>query len=95
MFVVLLTPRSIVRPWVWYESGVAWLSGRRTLPVVAGGLANPHARTIAIVGFVWMVFAVGTAVTRSVATVGLRLTTDGRSGRGRLHGGEPHPASSP
>jgi hypothetical protein len=38
VFVVLLTPRSIVRPWVWYESGVAWLSGRRTLPVVAGGL---------------------------------------------------------
>ena len=65
------------------------------LSVVAGGLANPHARTIAIVGFVWMVFAVGTAITRSVATVGLRLTTDGRSGRGRLHGGEPHPASSP
>ena len=38
LFVVLLTPRSIGRPLVWYESGVAWLSGRRTLPAVAGGL---------------------------------------------------------
>lgn len=37
-FIVLLTPRSVGRPWVWYESGVAWLSGRRRLPVVAGGL---------------------------------------------------------
>ena len=37
-FIILLTPRSVVRPWVWYESGVAWLSGHLTLPVVAGGL---------------------------------------------------------
>ena len=37
-FIVLLTPRSVERLWVWYESGAAWMSGQRTLPVVAGGL---------------------------------------------------------
>jgi hypothetical protein len=37
-FILLLTPRSVGRQWVWYESGVAWLSRRRTLPVVAAGL---------------------------------------------------------
>src|SRR5262245_53972762 len=38
VYIPLLTPRSIVRPWVWYESGAAWFSERRRLPIVAGGL---------------------------------------------------------
>ena len=37
-FLVLLTPRSIARPWVWYESGAAWRSGLPKFPVVAAGL---------------------------------------------------------
>lgn len=39
-FVILLTPRSVDRHWVWYESGAAWMSGKKRCPVVAGGL-NP------------------------------------------------------
>jgi hypothetical protein len=34
-FVVLLTERSLKRYWVWYESGAAWMSGRRVIPVAA------------------------------------------------------------
>ena len=37
-FLLLLTPRSIERHWVWYEAGVAWNRGCRQLPVAAGGL---------------------------------------------------------
>ncbi|PYR72239.1 MAG: hypothetical protein DMF86_24210 [Acidobacteria bacterium] len=37
-FLLLLTPRSIERHWVWYEAGVAWSRGCRQLPVTAGGL---------------------------------------------------------
>ena len=37
-FLLLLTPRSIDRHWVWYEAGVAWSRGCRRLPVTAGGL---------------------------------------------------------
>jgi hypothetical protein len=41
-FLLLLTPRSIERHWVWYEAGVAWnrwvADGCRQLPVAAGGL---------------------------------------------------------
>ena len=35
-FLLLLTPRSIERHWVWYEAGVAWDRGCRQLPVVPG-----------------------------------------------------------
>jgi hypothetical protein len=38
VFVILLTPRSVARPWVWYEAGVAWHSDQRRLPVVVGEL---------------------------------------------------------
>jgi len=37
-FLLLLTPRSVGRPWIWYECGVAWARGQRLLPLVAGGL---------------------------------------------------------
>jgi TIR domain len=37
-FLLLLTPRSVDRHWVWYEAGVAWSRGCRRLPVTAGGL---------------------------------------------------------
>src|SRR5258705_10828423 len=36
-YLLLLTPRSIERPWVWYEAGAAWKSNKRQLPVVAAG----------------------------------------------------------
>jgi hypothetical protein len=35
-YVVLLTPTSIRRQWIWFESGAAWFSGRRVVPVVYG-----------------------------------------------------------
>lgn len=43
-YLLLLTPRSIERHWVWYEAGVAWSRDSRLLPVTAGGLdrANVH-----------------------------------------------------
>ena len=39
IFIVLLTPRSKDRPWVWYEAGVAFGRGVRLLPIAAGGLS--------------------------------------------------------
>src|SRR5947208_7774159 len=36
-FLLLLTPRSIERHWVWYEAGVAWSRGCQQVPVTAGG----------------------------------------------------------
>lgn len=35
-YLVLLTPLSIQRPWIWFETGAAWMSGRRLLPVTVG-----------------------------------------------------------
>ena len=37
-YLVLLTPRSIERPWVWFEVGSVWFAQRRILPVAASGL---------------------------------------------------------
>jgi hypothetical protein len=37
-YVVLLTPNSVDRPWVSFEGGAAWMSERRLVFVVAGGL---------------------------------------------------------
>jgi hypothetical protein len=37
-FLLLLTPQSVDRRWVWYEAGAAWKSGKRQYPVVAAGL---------------------------------------------------------
>ncbi len=39
-YLVLLTPVSITRRWVWYESGAAWWSEKRLIPVVAAGLGK-------------------------------------------------------
>ncbi|MGB7219279.1 MAG: TIR domain-containing protein [Vicinamibacterales bacterium] len=39
-YLLLLTPRSVERLWVWYEAGAAWKSGKPRLPVVAAGLAR-------------------------------------------------------
>ena len=55
--------------------------------MVAGGLANPQARTIAIVGFAWAVFAVGTVIAQSLVTMGWRLTIAGRAGDPPLSSG--------
>lgn len=38
VYLALLTPSSITRPWVWFEIGAAWMSGQLLIPVVAGGL---------------------------------------------------------
>ena len=38
LYLLLLTPRSIKRPWVRYEACAAWFSERRRLPVAAAGL---------------------------------------------------------
>lgn len=38
-YLVLLTPRSIERPWVWFEVGSVWFRERRILPVTGGGLS--------------------------------------------------------
>lgn len=37
-YLLLLTPSSVDRRWIWYEAGAAWRSDDRQLPVVAGGL---------------------------------------------------------
>jgi hypothetical protein len=37
-YLVLLTPTSIERLWIWFETGAAWMSERRLIPVTAGGL---------------------------------------------------------
>lgn len=41
-FLLLLTPRSITRFWVWYEAGAAWKSGLHRRPVAAAGLDRNH-----------------------------------------------------
>jgi hypothetical protein len=38
-YVILLTPNSVVRPWVNFEFGAAWSSGKTYVLVRAGGLA--------------------------------------------------------
>ncbi len=38
VYLALLTPSSITRPWVWFEIGAAWMSDKLLVPVVAGGL---------------------------------------------------------
>ena len=35
-FLLLLTPRSVGRHWIWYEAGVAWHAKKERLPVVVG-----------------------------------------------------------
>ena len=37
-YLLLLTPRSVERPWVWFEVGSVWFAQRRILPVAACGL---------------------------------------------------------
>ena len=37
-FLLLLTPRSVERHWIWYEAGVAWARDIKPLPVTAGRL---------------------------------------------------------
>jgi len=39
-YVLLLTPFSVKRFWLWYESGAAWMSERPFVPVTAAGLAK-------------------------------------------------------
>lgn len=37
-YLVLLTASSVSRPWVWFETGAAWMSGRKLVTVTAAGL---------------------------------------------------------
>jgi hypothetical protein len=37
-YVILLSPNSVLRPWVSFEAGAAWFSGRTCVPVRVGGL---------------------------------------------------------
>jgi hypothetical protein len=39
-YLVLLTPYSIQRLWLWFETGAAWMSERRLIPVTAKGLTK-------------------------------------------------------
>jgi len=39
-YLLLLTPFSVGRFWLWYESGAAWMSERPFIPVTAAGLAK-------------------------------------------------------
>jgi len=39
-YVLLLTPRSVQRLWLWYESGAAWMSERAFIPLTAAGLSK-------------------------------------------------------
>jgi hypothetical protein len=38
-FLLLLTPRSVNRPWLWFEAGAASYSGNTIFPATAGGLS--------------------------------------------------------
>lgn len=40
-YVVLLTPQSVTRPWVWFETGAAWMSAKPWILARAAGL-TPH-----------------------------------------------------
>lgn len=37
-FLILLTPASIRRPWIWFEAGAIWVRGLPFVPALAGGL---------------------------------------------------------
>jgi hypothetical protein len=37
-YVILLTPASVERPWVWFETGSVWFSDKRISPVLVAGL---------------------------------------------------------
>jgi hypothetical protein len=39
-YVLLLTPRSVERFWLWYESGAAWMTERPFIPLTAAGLSK-------------------------------------------------------
>jgi len=39
-YIVLLTPISVERPWIWFETGAAWMGDRKLIPVVGGGLSK-------------------------------------------------------
>lgn len=39
-YVVLLTPASQGRPWVSFETGAAWMTGRKLVPVLGAGLTS-------------------------------------------------------
>ena len=40
VLILLLSPRSVVRPWVNFEAGAAWLAGKHVIPVCYGGLTQ-------------------------------------------------------
>src|SRR5437016_9540101 len=40
VLVSLVSPRSIVRPWVNFEAGAAWLAGKPVVPACFGGLQH-------------------------------------------------------
>jgi len=40
LYVVLLTPQSVDRPWIAFESGAAWMSDRKLVLATAGGLVK-------------------------------------------------------
>src|SRR5688572_2174605 len=37
-FLILLTPASKTRPWIWFESGAIWIRDLPFVPALAGGL---------------------------------------------------------
>jgi hypothetical protein len=37
-YLILLTPESIGRPWMWFETGAVWFLDRRIIPLCGGGL---------------------------------------------------------
>lgn len=40
LYIALLTRHSVSRPWLWFEAGSAWLSGKRIWPVTGPGFAK-------------------------------------------------------
>ncbi len=38
--ILMLSPRSVERPWINFEAGAAWLAGKALLPVCFGGLSK-------------------------------------------------------
>lgn len=42
VILLMLSPRSIDRPWVNFEAGAAWISGKAIVPACYGGLAKAN-----------------------------------------------------
>lgn len=75
-YVVLLTPSSHARPWVNFETGAAWMTGRTLVPVLGGGLA-PHDTVEPLKNLQLLSLEVPNQASQAFAELGGRLAEPG------------------